>query len=161
MEDKVFICLHIPQGGGSTILGKLYEELPLLFPVFPTYLIIKSKCFSDVYEFIMHFQWLTKATLRTEQGKWSLPNCCLLSTIVDKSWVMTSKSCRRWALSFDRLDCVLVSMYCLLIFPMIPSASMKANHQISRVIWFCPLEIHYFIVAFYVQKIHNFQVISS
>lgn len=62
-KTRVFIRLHIPQGRGSTILGKLYEELPLLFPVFPTYLIIKSSVFPmymNSYAFPMAHQSNTK-----------------------------------------------------------------------------------------------------
>lgn len=47
--------------------------------------------------------------------------------ISERFSVAMSKSCFRLALSFDRLACVLVSMYCFLIFPITPSAKQSCD----------------------------------
>lgn len=63
----------------------------------------------------------------TQYWRWNSPDFGPFCMISDMCFAMISRSCPRLAFSFDRLACVLVSIYCFLIFPIMPSASQSSH----------------------------------
>ena len=115
--DRRVENLCMPPGVGSSILKTQFEESQILDPIF----LPMSEKKNNTWFMCLHYSLLTNWCEKRKKRTWTSPAFCLRSKISDMCLVTISTSCFLLALSFDRLACVLVFMYCLLIFPIMLS----------------------------------------